>query len=248
MRSAALIGDDLLLDFGPDVLASAMVHGVRLTRVRYCLLTHEHADHLDTSNFAARLDACGPNGTPHLDFYASAGALQTAAHRLGIPRPDGLRDSLVAERLNLTAHPIAPFETLELGRYRARSFRANHGDGNIVPLVYVVELGHRTVFYCVDTGPLPEETWQALAALPAPIDVVVMDHTFGLKAAPAGHLNLAQFVAQIDRLREIRALAPTARIFAHHLGHHSNPPHPQLVDVLAPHGFEVAYDGLTVEV
>src|SRR5262245_58844313 len=53
-RSAALIDDILLIDFGPDLLAASLMHGIPLAGVRLCLQTHEHEDHLDPSNFGAR--------------------------------------------------------------------------------------------------------------------------------------------------------------------------------------------------
>jgi phosphoribosyl 1,2-cyclic phosphate phosphodiesterase len=39
-----------------------------------------------------------------------------------------------------------------------------------------------------------------------------------------------------------------ARVFATHIAHVGNPPHPELADFAAQHGYEIAYDGLTVEV
>ena len=50
------------------------------------------------------------------------------------------------------------------------------------------------------------------------------------------------------RLRAEHLLADDARLFAHHLAHHSNPPHDELVGFAAAHGYEVAWDGLVVEV
>ncbi|MFN8514435.1 MAG: hypothetical protein U0841_17965 [Chloroflexia bacterium] len=37
-----------------------------------------------------------------------------------------------------------------------------------------------------------------------------------------------------------------ARIFAQHISHADNLPHPKLVEIAARRGYEVAYDGLTV--
>ena len=45
-RSAALINDDLLIDLGPDIMTASFMHGRPLSRVRYCLQTHAHADHI----------------------------------------------------------------------------------------------------------------------------------------------------------------------------------------------------------
>ncbi len=246
-RSAALIGDDLLLDFGPDLIASSLIHGISLANVRYCLLTHEHGDHLDTTNFNARYDSCGPNGLPHLDFVASEGALRTAAIRAGVSAPAGLGDPDVARRLNVTVHPIGPFATRQIGPYLVSTILLNHGDNGMVPLGYLVEGAGRSVLYCTDTSVLPDVSFAALAARSAPIDALVLDHTFGLKPARSGHLNQEQFLTVRDRFRADGVLSATTRVFAHHLGHHSNPPHPLLAEIAAQHDYEVAYDGLVVD-
>ena len=92
-RSAALINDDLLIDLGPDIMATAQMHGVRLNRVQYCLQTHGHADHLDTSHFLSRSPGYGVTDAPRLDFYASGGTARHAAWLLQPdPRPDSRLD------------------------------------------------------------------------------------------------------------------------------------------------------------
>src|SRR5712692_8878927 len=58
-RSAALIDDELLIDLGPDLMAAALMDGLSLAKVRYCLQTHEHADHLDPTHFVSRCADCG---------------------------------------------------------------------------------------------------------------------------------------------------------------------------------------------
>jgi phosphoribosyl 1,2-cyclic phosphate phosphodiesterase len=248
-RSAALVDDELLIDLGPDLMAAALMHGLSFARLRYCLLTHEHHDHLDPSNLSSRSEACGVHGSPRLQLYASAGALQHAAEGLSRRLPeDGLLDPAVADRLNLTACPIDPFQTFSAGPYAVTSLPAAHDPERITALVYIVERDGRGLFYCTDTGPLPEPTWRALVALDCRLNVVAMDHTFGFQGRSTGHMNAEQFREQLARLRAEGLLADDARVFAHHLGHHSNPVHPELVDYAARHGYEVAYDGLTVEV
>ncbi len=104
-RSAALVNDDLLIDLGPDVMSAAQLHGVPLTGVRYCLQTHAHADHLDTSHFLSRSPGYGVVGAPRLHFYASAGTLHAAAHRLERDcAPHSFRSPETEARLNLKLH------------------------------------------------------------------------------------------------------------------------------------------------
>jgi phosphoribosyl 1,2-cyclic phosphate phosphodiesterase len=248
-RSAALINDDLLLDLGPDLMAAALMHAVPLTRVASILLTHEHHDHLDASHLVSRSALSGVLDAPHLHLYASAGALRKAASRIGGHLPEaGLLDPTVGQRLNLTAHPIEPFMTFEVGPYRVTSLRAAHDPDAITAMLYIIERDGRALFYATDTGPLPEATWRALAESGVRLNVVAMDHTFGFQGRATGHMNAEQFLEQIARLRDLGLLAPEARLFAHHLGHHSHPAHPDLAAHAARHGYEIAFDGLTIAV
>jgi len=247
-RSAVLVNDDLLIDLGPDLIAAAQIHGVSLAGLRYCLQTHEHDDHLEPHHLLSRSRYCAVEGVPRLHLYATAGALTAATSRLP-PRiaGAGLLDPEVGERLNLTAHVVAPFQSFTVGPYRVTSVRAAHDPENLTALLYVIEHGGRALFYGTDTGPLPEETWAALRAGGHRFTLVAMDHTFGLKGPAAGHLNADQFAAQIERLRAEGLLAPDARIFAHHLAHHANPDHATLVEIGRRRGYEIAYDGLIVD-
>lgn len=247
-RCSVLIDDQLLIDLGPDLLAASMLHGVSLAGVRYCLQTHEHEDHLDASHLLHRSQYCGVYDAPHLHYYASRGAFAKMAHRLGAHLPDdGLFAPEVGEKLNLTAHCIEPFQTLDVGPYQVTTVAASHAPGLTAMLFVIVREG-RTLFYATDTGEIPEPSWQALAEGGFRFNLVVMDHTFGLAKRSSGHMNWEQFVEQIERMRKAMLLAGDARILAHHIAHHSNPPHPQLSEFAAGHGYAVAYDGMSVDV
>ena len=250
MRSAALVDDVLLLlDLGPDVMAASLMRGVSLAAVRWCLLTHEHADHLDASHLSSRSPACGVVDAPRLELVATPGALVRAARALSphLP-PEGLLHPDVQARLNLLVTPVEAGRTLCVGPYRVTAVPATHGGAPMTPLLYVVERDGRALFYATDTGPLPDGAWDALRGWGGRLDMVVLDHTFGLAGRATSHLNADQFVETVDRLRGEGRLAPGCRVLAHHLGHHSNPDHDALVAYAAGRGYEVAYDGLTVAV
>src|SRR5512138_3506358 len=53
-RSALLVNDDLLIDFGPDLLAAAQRFNRSLWGVTTGLVTHAHSDHFYPSNFYMR--------------------------------------------------------------------------------------------------------------------------------------------------------------------------------------------------
>jgi phosphoribosyl 1,2-cyclic phosphodiesterase len=246
-RSAALINDDLLIDLGPDLITASLLHDRPLAGVRYCLQTHAHADHLDTSLLLCRTADYGVADEPRLHLYASPA---TAGRLARLLEPDlapaSLFDAAAAARLNLTLHQVAAPASFAVGPYQVTAVAANH-DPNVAPLLYAITADGRTIFYGTDTGPLPEATWQALRQHRLRFDVVILDHTYGWSAGASDHLNAEQFLAQVARLRAEGMLAADARVFAHHLAHDANPVHPELVALAARHGYEVAYDGLTIE-
>jgi phosphoribosyl 1,2-cyclic phosphate phosphodiesterase len=247
-RSSALIDDGLLIDPGPDLLAAALHDGFSLAGLRYCLQTHEHADHLDPLHFFARSPMCRVVGHGRLEYLATAGALAKAAAGLGVSA--GFLDAATAARWNLTARVVEPFRSYEVGPYRVRAVRATH-DPTITALLYLIEREGRCLFYATDTGEIPEETWADLEAQAREgrrAHVVAMDHTFGMAGRVEGHMNWEQFTEQVARLRAIGLLDANARVFAHHIAHHSNPPHEELSAFAAGHGYDAAYDGLEVAV
>lgn len=245
-RSSALINDDLLIDLGPDIMTAAFMHGHPLTRVRYCLQTRAHADHLDTSHFLSRSPGYGVVGAPRLHFYASPGTLQLAARLLERDcAPANLFDPEVGERLNLELHQIEAFQSFDVGPYRVTAFPANH-DPLVDPLLYAIEAGGRSIFYGTDTATLSEETWQAFHQHKLRFDVVILDHTYGPEELGSDHLSAQQFIEHVVRMREEGLLTDQPRVLATHIAHEGNPVYPELANFAAQHGYEIAYDGLTV--
>jgi len=245
-RSAALINDDLLIDLGPDIMTASFMHGRPLTGVRYCLQTHAHADHLDTSHFLSRSPGYGVAGAPRLHFYASPGTLRLAAQLLERDcAPASLFDPQVGERLNLEIHQIEALQSFTAGPYQVTPFPANH-DPTVDPLLYAIEAEGRSIFYGTDTATLPEETWQAFHQHELRFDVLILDHTYGPDEQGSDHLSAWQFIEHVARMREEGLLADQARVLATHIAHEGNPIHPELADFAAQHGYEIAYDGLAV--
>lgn len=244
-RSSALINGEFVIDLGPDLMAASMQHGVSLAKMRYCIQTHEHADHLDPSHLHSRSPMCGVQDAPRLEYYASANALKRAA-RILRSEDATLNDPFVNERLNLNVYAVEPFQKFAVGPYQVTSLKANHAP-ETTAMLYLIEREGRVIFYGTDTGEMPEETWDALASFGKPCDMVALDHTFGYQGRSTGHMNTEQFLEQVARLRETGVVANHTRVFATHIAHHSNPTHPEMVAAASQHGYEVAYDGLTID-
>ncbi|MDO9065974.1 MAG: MBL fold metallo-hydrolase, partial [Chloroflexota bacterium] len=235
-RSAALVNGDLLIDLGPDIMTASNLHSCPLSGVCYCLQTHAHADHLDTSHFLSRSPGYGVVGASRLHFYASPGTLRHAAHLLERDcAPAGFLDPEVGEHLNLDVHPIHPLQSLTMGSYLVTAFPANH-DPVVEPLLYAIQTSGRTIFYGADTGTFPEETWQGFHRNKLQFDLVILDHTYGPDETGSYHLSAHQFIEHVARMRGEGLLTPNARAFATHIAHEGNPAHPQLAEFARQNG------------
>jgi phosphoribosyl 1,2-cyclic phosphodiesterase len=247
-RSSLLVNDDLLIDLGPDIMAASQFHGCSLTNVQYCIQTHPHTDHLDVSHFLSRSPGLGVIGAPCLNFYASSETLQRAAQ---VFERDLSSDNLLShdtqKHLNLKLHAIKPYEPFVFGNYRVIGFPANHAP-SLGAMVYAVESDNRCLFYGTDTATLFEQTWQAFHQYKMRFDVVILDHTYGLIKSGSDHLNANQVIEHITRMYNEGLLAQNPHAFATHIAHEGNPAYPELVIFAKQHGYDVAYDGLRVEI
>jgi phosphoribosyl 1,2-cyclic phosphate phosphodiesterase len=247
-RSAILVNDDLLIDLGPDIMAVAQFLNCPLTSVRYCLQTHPHADHLDVSHLLSRSPEYGVINAPVLNFYASAETLQHAAETFERDLADyPLLSPETERRLKVKFHEIAPLRPLPVGRYRVVAFPANHAPG-LGAMLYSIEENSQSLFYGTDTATLFERTWQALHHFDMKFDVVILDHTYGPGEHGDDHLSAFQVSEYAKRVRIEGILKPEGRVYATHIAHDSNPPHPELVVYARQYGYDVAYDGLMVDV
>jgi phosphoribosyl 1,2-cyclic phosphate phosphodiesterase len=246
-RASVLINDDLLVDLGPDIHSAAQALGLSLANVRFCLQTHTHADHFDPSHLLSRSPEYGTLGAPLLEFFASPASLQRAAWMLSHDfAPASLLDPPVQARLNVAFHPIQALQPFEAGSYRVIPFPANH-DASLESLLYAIQDDRRTILYATDTGALPESAWQAWQRAGLRFDLAIFDHTYGPDQPASDHLNAGLVSQYAARLRQAGLLTGRGRVFATHIAHEGNPPHPELVAFAARHGYEVAYDGLALE-
>jgi len=246
-RSAVLINKDLLVDLGPDIMASAQIHGCPLDKVRYCLQTHPHADHLDLSHLLSRSPAFGVVALV-LHFYASPETTQRAATTFVRDLADYSLLAPEAEKeLNVRMHQINPLEYFSVGSYSVMAFPANHAPG-MGAMLYSVEENGCAVFYGADTATLLEETWEAFRRYNVQFDLVILYHTYGKDQPGTDHLSANEVVEHAKRLRDEGILKPDGRVFATHIAHEGNPPHPELAAYARQHGYEVAFDGLILTI
>ncbi|MAT43646.1 MAG: hypothetical protein CL609_15015 [Anaerolineaceae bacterium] len=247
-RSSVLINYDLLIDLGPDIMSASQIHNIDLTKVRYCLQTHPHADHLDLSHLLSRSPEYGVVNAPLLHFYASPETLQTASNTFRRDLADfDLLSKYGQNKLNLQTHTIHPGQSYKIGEYEVIPFQANH-QPNPGAMIFVIKQDGHTILYGVDTASFFDETWLGFHQFNLKFDLIVFDHTYGPQQAESDHLNAESVQKHIHRLQHEDLLQPGAAFFASHIAHEGNPAHSNLAEYAAQYGYQIAYDGLMVEI
>ena len=247
-RSSLLINDDLLVDLGPDIMTSSQIHSISLTNVQYCIQTHFHSDHMDLSHILSRSPEYGVIGAPCLNFYASEETIQKAAKTFERDLSEGnLMSAETQDFLNLKLHSISPLTPFEFGSYRIIAFKANHAP-NEGALLYAIESENKCIFYGTDTATFFESTWHAFDQFGLKFDIVILDHTYGLNQSGSDHLNIHQFIGHIKRMKNEGLFSSNSQAFATHIAHEGNPTHPEMAAYAEQQGYEIAYDGLIVDI
>ena len=78
---------------------------------------------------------------------------------------------------------------------------------------------------------------------------VILDHTYGLMPEtgyPTDHMNARDVAEAAARLRAQGLLTPRGHVFATHLSHENMLPHEEMSAFARAHGYEIAFDGLTL--
>ena len=247
-RSSMLVGDDLLIDLGPDLMSAAFDFGVDVGRIRFLLQTHAHSDHFCAGHMITRMPDYAARDTLRLEVCASSETLRHMSDLLAAEEPGA--DLLAPEwqeRLNLAVRPMRHGDTAVLGGRRITAVESAHDprDGS---LMYIVEEEGRTFFYATDTVRLTDRAWALFRERGFSFDAAAIDTTYGPGVRGGGHLSADQAAREVARMRAEGVLKPGGRVFATHISHEGMPLHRELDRYARLHGFEAAWDGLSLEI
>ena len=131
--------------------------------------------------------------------------------------------------------------------YTVTALPARHfpGDG---AQFYVIE-GEKTVLYAHDTGYFYEEVFDFIEKKGFRFDLVSMDCTnVDIPVSNTGaHMGVPNNLAVLQRLTDIGAVDEKTDKYINHFSHNANPLQTVLEDRVNSMGFQVAYDGLAIE-
>ena len=234
-RTAYMLGDEILIDFGPDIYNAMISFGLDYSRVRHILISHSHEDHWYPHElFFRRRGFSIIAEDSHIIVHGN----EAVGRRLLDMVPD-------LDAVSVEFHQVGAFEEIDLGNgITAIGVKAAHAYDQVA-LNWLIRTPAGSVLFGNDTGWYEDETWEFLAG--AALSVVFMDSTYGSVQNRSHHMGCDGVIEAHAKMREIGALADGARFIANHFSHNGKMLHTDLVQAYEAHGIEVAYDGMVVE-
>ena len=249
-RSSLLINDDLIIDLGQDLMSAAYMHQVDTMKIRYWLQTHSHSDHFSSSHLLTRLPYYATIDSPPLSLFASKTCMQNmSVHMDKEHQGANLLDPAWASRLNLDVNCVSPEEPFICGAYTVTALHSGHMAGEDA-YYYLVNDGSDTLFYGIDADKhtLRGETLDYFTAKGIHLDILVLDHTRGYNIEADDHLNANEIIELIAEMKRRSIIDEHTKVLASHISHEGNLPHDEFAAFANQNGYDVAFDGLVVDI
>lgn len=238
-RSQAIVNDCLLIDFPSDTYSHCRDNGIDLSRINNCIFTHTHGDHMFPWEFynLKRGHSTLPEDYEGFHIFGSEDVT------------DRMADPMKSANGRLQYHMVEPFVSFEVCGVKVTALKAKHGTPH--PYFYMLEEGSTAFLYANDTELFPEETWDYLKTLNVRFSLVSLDCTGGAAEhiERYSHMYLGENKKCRDMLIEL-GLADANTIFVlNHFSHNAlSVNYKEFCEIVNPLGFEVAYDGMEIEI
>lgn len=244
-RCQSLVGEDLLLDFGPDTYLHKLQHGLDLSRVKFLLITHMHMDHFNPAELTIRGGGYSHDMVSEdLHVYLSREALDFFYH---CARGELSKDV----EAHLHFHVLKAFDPVSFGPYRVMPLPAHHMGKENEPFIYHMEQTEekKHIYYLHDSGWYADEVWEYFASQKEEASLVSLDATFCRRETELanGHMGIPRCMEVKKRMEEMGLVTSKSRVFINHFSHNGYSLHAEMENLARPYGCEVAYDGRLVE-
>lgn len=239
-RSQALVDDKILIDFPADTFMHFIQHNVPLHKIKSCIITHSHCDHLDTGDLEMRIP--GFSHLSHdfpLTFYSDKSGHDEIQSEIG---KHNIKETVIKNVL------IEPYKPFEAEGYTITALRASH-DPKSTPVVYLIEKDGKSLFYSNDTSEYISQTWDYLKKLKKPIDLISLDCTECCNNSTyVGHMDLNRCIKLREELKRENIANDNTIFILNHFSHNGkNSVYDDFIKIASEYDFLVSYDGMILE-
>lgn len=240
-RSQALIDNTLLIDFPADTYAHFLKENFPLNKIKSCIITHSHMDHLYTDDISMR-----KNGFAHLSeqkpltFYSCKSGY------------DMIKNEIEKNNMNekeAQAVEIKPFGTFSADGYRITPIKASH-DEKSAPVVFAIEKDGKSLLYYNDSSEPCDESMECIGRFKSkPFDLISFDCTEACNNSTyVGHMNIHRCTELRETFKKEGVSDEHTVFVLNHFSHNGkNVVYDEFVKIAAEKDFTVSYDGLEIE-
>lgn len=236
-RTQAMVNDDLLLDFPADSVWHFMQYGIDYGRIKACLISHSHSDHLYPADIEAfGKGYCHNDRKAPLHFYAGESGYKLISAKTELERMQGRADCTL----------VKPFEKFSVGGYEILPLKASHEPATS-PVLYRIGKEGKSLLFAHDTGAFCEETWKALEKA-GRLDLVSLDSNGEMGVSDScRHLAFDTAIEVFDGMKK-RGIADEKTVMvANHFSHNCKKTYDDMLPYGEKYGVVISYDGLEIE-
>ena len=225
LRSAFLVDETMMIDFGPDVCAASQHYDAPLYNVERVLVTHTHEDHFDSSAFSiltmTTLQKC-------VHFYFAKEALDWVNKRVDLEKDlvgtFGYILNYLQSSGRICFHEVEPYHTYDFGDKTVIPVKTNHpgyGEGEF-GLNYLICWEKGNWLYASDTGRYPEENIEFLKEYVQEhgvLDTIIIEGTYGDIDSYDGksHMSARLLVGELRRYRDSGLINDDTKVYITHI-------------------------------
>lgn len=237
-RSQSIINEDLLIDLPADTYIHAINNDLEMFKVKYLLLTHEHGDHFYPQELNVRGHWYAPSLKQKLVIIGSK-VVYDKYLKFTDAMSQGVRDLIEFRVVNA-------FEKINLGDYEITALPARHG--SMTGFIFDIQKDGKRILYAHDTGYFLDSVFDWIKSNGVRYDFVTLDCT-NVEFTPSDesfHMGLDNDQRLKQKLVSLGAIDDKTLTYVNHFSHNANPLHEELCKKAERRGFQVAYDGLEI--
>ncbi len=236
-RTQAIIDEELLIDFPADTVSHVLSNNIDLGKVKNCLITHSHSDHLYTEDITI---LAGGFSYPAPDYEITFFASEIAGK--GIER-------LLKDIPKAKLHTVKEFDVVGADKYTVTVLPAIH-DEHSGPVIYQISDGEKTVLYALDTHFPRDDIWEYWEKTKPHFDLVVMDCTNALRPMNyVGHMSLFENIEIKKKMTEMGFADEKTVFVSNHFSHNGlHVPYEEFSEIAIQKNILTSYDGMELNI
>lgn len=244
-RTAILVNEDLLVDYGPDAVEASYQFSVDYTQVKVILISHSHFDHITMANFLYRLEKYRKDNVKLEDKILII--CNKLVYKNIINFINTLDDISKKDFLQkYIFESVNPYSEVVVGKYKIYALPSNHETDEIC-LLFIISDGKSTIFYSTDAKyynlsevVIPEKYY--------PIDMLIFDCTYGLKKMEGRHMGVSECMNIYNDMNKGGVINEETKVLLTHFSHCCGNTYNELKTILNGEKMYVTYDGLEIEI